>query len=82
MDLESRILKLEDMVGITDEKPPLIRIDVMDCRKGSTDPGTPGIAIVPGKIRGPSGVTLTRAEDEDPDIFLKRCNAKYSEIYG
>lgn len=81
MSLETRIERLENFIGVGNEIQPLIVINSTDCRKGSKDKGTPLLAIVPGKIRGPHGVTLTRAENEAPDDFLKRCESKHTEIY-
>lgn len=82
MTLETRISQLEDRIGVANAIPPLIRIDVADNRQGSTDPGTPQLAVVPGKIGGQSGVTLLRGHDEPPTDFLKRCKEKYTDFYG
>jgi hypothetical protein len=81
MSIEQRILKLEDLVGITDEIPPLVVITVKNCEKNSTDPGVPAIGIIPAPACGTPGASLTRNEDETPDDFLERCNVKYAEIY-
>lgn len=81
MNLESRISRLENRIGVRDEIPPMVVITVSDQSKNSTDQGTPTIAIVPGQIGSP-GFSLTRAETETPADFLRRCNAKHSEIYG
>lgn len=81
MDMRTRIEKLEGRVGVTNAIPPLIQIDVMNCEKGSTDPGVPEIGIIPGKLNGQSGLTLLRGECESPTDFLKRCEAMHSEFY-
>jgi hypothetical protein len=81
MNLETRISKLEDKAGITDEIPPLVVITVKDCSRVSQDPGTPQMAIVPARQIGSHGISLTRREGEDPDTFLKRCEKKHSEFY-
>lgn len=82
MSLEQRLEKLEDKMSITNAIPPLIRIDAMNCEKGSTDPGVALIGIVPGKIGGLSGFTLFRAEDETGADFLERCEARHTEVYS
>ena len=82
MNLENRIERLENRIGVGDEIPPLIRIDVVDSKKGSTDPGIPLFIVIPGQIGGFQGTTLFRAEDESPNDFLKRCEKKYSEFYA
>lgn len=82
MNMEKRLERLEDLIGVGDEIPPLIRIDAMDCSRGSTDPGTPTIGVIPGKIGGPCGVTLFREKNEDPDSFLERCEAKHAKFYA
>lgn len=79
--LENRVEKLEDLIGIFDENPGLVRIDVADCSKNSTDKGTPFLVIVPGQINRP-GVELFRREGESPADFLDRAELRYKEFYS
>lgn len=81
MNLKDRVEKLEDLIGVTGEIPPLIRIDIQDCSGNTDDEGTPAIGIIPGKPGGLCGFTLLRAEDETGANFLKRCEAKHSNFY-
>jgi len=81
MNLERRISELEDRIGVTDQAHPLIILMAKNCEKGSIDEGTPFYGIIPAPAIGTPGASLTRGETEDPDIFLKRCESKYAEIY-
>jgi hypothetical protein len=81
MDLKGRIERLESLVGVDAQIPPLIVISTLDCRKDSQDAGDPTFAVIPGKIGGPPGFTLNRAEDETENDFLKRGEAKHQEFY-
>ena len=82
MDLENRIKRLENRIGVADGIPPLIRIDVVDSQKGSTDPGIAQLAVVPGKIGGPYGFTLFRGEGETGADFLDRAELRHKDFYG
>lgn len=82
MNLEQRISKLENRIGIGDEIPPIIVITIANQSKGSQDKGTPTIIVVPGQIGGPRGITMFRDKDENPSLFLKRCEKKHAEFYA
>ena len=73
MNIEKRVRKLEDRIGIFDEPAPLIFIRIRDQRKGSQDPGRLNIAVLPGPACGHPGQTLTRDLNETEDDFLLRC---------
>lgn len=81
MNLENRVSRLENRIGVGDNEPPLIVINATDCQKGSMDKGIPTIGVIPGKLGGSKGFTLTREKDEDPDIFLEKCEKKHAEFY-
>lgn len=82
MNMNERITRLEDRIGIKDEIPPMILIKIADQRRGSTDTGTAQMGIVPGKICGPQGAFLIRDESESSDAFLERCSTQYDKIYA
>jgi len=80
--LECRIQRLEDLIGIFDEDPPLLFIRVANNEKNSTDPGTVRLGIIPGRSCGYQGRTLMRNPGENEDDFLTRCESEYDELYG
>ena len=81
MNLKSRVEKLESLIGVFDEDPPLLFIRVANNEKNSTDPGTVRLGIIPGRSCGYQGQTLMRNPGEDEDDFLIRCQKEYSELY-
>ena len=81
MNLKTRVERLENLIGIENEIPPLILIKVKNQQKGSQDRGTLGFAVIPGPSCGKHGETLTRDAGESEKVFLKRCNTQYAEIY-
>jgi hypothetical protein len=81
MNIEQRIEKLENLIGVSGDEPMII-INVSDYSKGSQDEASPLLVVVPGRVGGPKGITMFRGKDEAPDNFLKRCEAKHSEFYG
>ena len=82
MDLEKRVGRLESLIGIIKEDPPLLFIKTVNCEKNSTDPRVLDFGVIPGKIRGTKGQFLTRHTGEDQDSFLSRCSAAYSQVYN
>ena len=80
-DLEYRIQRLEALLSL-EADAPLILINVRDQQRGSTDPGTVRLGIIPGRSCGYQGETLMRNPGEDQDDFLLRCDKRYSELYG
>ena len=81
MNLKSRVERLENLIGVFDEDPPLILIKIASGERGSKDQGRFNIAIVPGPACGHKGAFLTRDEDEDQDAFLSRCSKRYDGLY-
>ena len=79
--LEYRIQRLEALLS-PEADAPLILINVRDQQRGSTDPGSIQIAVVPGRSCGRQGVFLTRRADESECDFLTRCESGYDETYG
>ena len=79
-DLEYRIQRLEALLSL-EADAPLILINVRDQQRGSTDPGTVRLGIIPGRSCGYQGQTLMRNPGEDEDDFLIRCQKEYSELY-
>jgi hypothetical protein len=82
MNIENRVSQLEDKMNITNEVPPWIRIDAMDCSRDSVDPGTPCLAVIPGKVGKFKGTTLSRDKDEAPADFLERAERKHAEFFA
>ena len=81
-DLENRVQHLEDLVGIEKQKVPIIYIYSKDCSRDSHDPGQVKFGVIPGKVGGPPGVTLTRDQDEPETAFIERCEVEYQKVYG
>ena len=81
MDLEKRVERLENRIGVTDATAPLVLIKVMDQQKNSQDQGSVRLGVIPGRSCGHHGQTLTRDTGESESSFLERCETRYSEIY-
>ena len=81
MNIQQRLKRLENLIGVFDEDPPLLFIRVANNEKNSTDPGTVRLGVIPGRSCGYQGQTLMRNPGEDEDDFLIRCQKEYSELY-
>ena len=81
MNLESRVARLENLLFVNSEPPPLIFIKIASSEKGSQDEGTLGFAVIPGPSCGKNGAFLFRDEGESSNAFLERCSTQYAEVY-
>ena len=81
MNIVKRVERLENLIGIIEQDPPLLFIRVANNERGSMDPGTVRLGVIPGRPREKHGAFLIRNEGEGLDDFLERCDTRYSEVY-
>ena len=80
-NLESRVQRLEDLVGIEEQDLPIIYIYSKDCSKNANSKARPSMAIIPGKPGRP-GLEISKAQGESPEEFLDRVEEASLEFYN